>query len=420
MTIKSLIPACSLFCVLMAAGCTTMPTPDPRSTGAGDSLAHQYGEEILAYMMQVVLGQAGNPGIREKWKSRGLDQDLNLGHISGIMSDPVGNKAAIIVNDPNILGLSKVLYHYAPEMSQFTGSYVTSLYPSTELVALRLFLLKRVKDDRKISIQSLNNQKNLLTNPGLRPTRKELAAMNLIQEEALLLQAIFESEPWLFSSLTNPFLVEAFSKTGVLEKDPFTEKLIARASYRGISCTPMGNAPNRNSVVLSFLPSITKEFAPASSGFKPTAEYTGAIENLKNEILESCRRLAGQAVKKELESSPELSGPGWKKRLDKLLSERISFQTLNVRPLVIYPGNADKVIRETCPEADFAVIILGRNVYLSMHIDPEKDIYPKVNRLYLDITDVKYSQVSSEAEEIGRFLYSKIKPWLLPAFSKMK
>ena len=182
----------------------------------------------------------------------------------------------------------------------------------------------------------------------------------------------------------------------------------------------MGTAPNRNSVVLSFLPSITKEFAPASTGFKPTAEYTGAIENLKNEILESCRRLAGRAVKKELESSPELSDLDWKKRLDKLLSERISFQTLNVRPLVIYPGNAAKVIRETCPEADFAVIILGRNVYLSMHIDPEKDIYPKVNRLYLDITDVKYSQVSSEAEEIGRFLYSKIKPWLLPAFSKMK
>ena len=304
MTFKSLIPACTLFCVLMAAGCTTMPTPDPRPTGAGDSLAHQYGEEILAYMMQVVLGQAGNPGIRGKWKSRGLDQDLNLGHISGIMSDPVGNKAAIIVNDPNILGLSKVLYHYAPEMSQFTGSYATSLYPSSELVALRLFLLRRVKDNRKISIQSLSNQENLLTNPGLRPTREELAAMNLTLEEALLLQTIFESKPWLFNGLSNPFLVEAFSRTGILERDPFTEKLIAKASYRGVSCTPMGTAPNRNSVVLSFLPSITKEFAPASTGFKPTAEYTGAIENLKNEILESCRRLAGRAVKKELESSP--------------------------------------------------------------------------------------------------------------------
>ena len=416
MTLKSLIPACTLFCVLMTAGCMTMPTPDPHSTGAGDSLAHQYGEEILAYMMQVVLGQAGNPGNREKWNSRGLDQDLNLGHISGIMSDPIGNKTAIIVNDPNILGLSKVLYHYAPEMSQFTGSYATSLYPSTELVALRLFLLRRLQDNRKISIQSLIDHEKLLTDPGRRPTREELAAMNLTLEETLLLQAIFESEPWLFSSLTNPFLVDAFSRTGALEKDPLTEKLIARANYRGISCTPMGNAPNRDSVVLAFLPSMTKEFVPVSSGFNPTAEYTGAIENLKNEILKSCRRIAGQAVKKEL----EFSDPDLEKRLDKLLSERISFQTLNVRPLVIYPGNADKVIRETCPEADFTVIILGRNVYLSMHIDPEKDIYPKVNRLYLDITGVKYSQVSSEAEEIGRFLYSKIKPWLLPVFSKRK
>ncbi len=91
-----------------------------------------------------------------------------------------------------------------------------------------------------------------------------------------------------------------------------------------------------------------------------------------------------------------------------------------MRPLVIYPENADKVIRQTCPEADFAVIILGRNVYLSMHIDPKQDIYPKVNRLYLDITDVKHSQVSSEAEEIGRFLYSRIKPWLLTVLSTRK
>ncbi len=413
-----LIPTCALLGILMAAGCMTMSTPEPHPIIAGSSISHQYGEEILAYMMQVVLGQAGKPKTRKKWASRGLGQDLNFEQIDHIMVNPDGNKTAYIVNDPNILGLSKVLYYYAPEMSQFTGSYGTSLYPCTELISLRLFLLKRLRDNRKLSIQTLINHKKLLTDPEHQPTRKELAATNLTLEETLLLQAVFASKPWLFNSLTNPFLVEAFSKTGILELDPLTTQLIAGARYRDMTCTPTSRKKlNRNSVVIAFFPSITKEFILESSGFRPTREYTVAIENLQNEILKACRRIAGQALNIEL-GAPEFSNQRLEKRLDQLLSERISFKALNTRPLVIYPENAAEVVRDSCPEADFAVIILGRNVYLSMDIAPEKNFYPQANRLYLDITDLKHSQVSSEAEDIGLFLYTALRPWLQAALSR--
>jgi hypothetical protein len=408
MTMKFPVSACILAGMLIAAGCMTMPTPTTLPTEAGSSLAHQYGEEVLAYMMQVVLGKAGDPDKRAKWNSRGVNQDLDMERIADIMSDPGANKTTLMVNDPNILGLSKVLYHYAPEMSQFTGSYGTSLYPATELVALRLFLLKRLHAKRKVSIQSLLDHRQLLKDPQQHPTRAELAAMNLTLKEARLLQAAFNAKPWLFNCLTSPFLVEAFSRAGVLENDPLTARLISRAHYRDTPCTPMGTRTGRKSVVIAFLPSMTKEFNPGASGFNPTEAYSAAVENLKTEILAAYRHIALQALDQHPSTAAAQSDRDLEKQLDHSLTERVAFRTLNTRPLVIYPENAAKVIQATCPDADFVIIILGRNVYQAMHIDPAKDIYPTVNRVYLDITDVKYSQVSSEIAEIGKFLYEKM------------
>lgn len=408
MPMKFPVSACLLACMLFAAGCLTMPTPTTLPMEAGSSRAHQYGEEVLAYMMQVVLGKAGDPDKRTKWNSRGVNQNLDMKHIAGVMSDPGANKTTLLVNDPNILGLSKVLYHYAPEMSQFTGSYGTSLYPATELVALRLFLLKRMQAKRKVSIQSLLDHRLILNDPQHLPTRAELAAMNLTLKEARLLQAAFNAKPWLFNCLINPFLVEAFSRAGVLENDPLTRKIISRAHYRDAPCTPMGPHTSRKSVVISFLPSMTKEFIPGTSGFSPTDSYSAAVENLKTEILAAYRHIALQALDQQRSSAAVQSNRDLEKQLDQTLTDKVAFRTLNTRPLVIYPENAAKVIQTTCPGADFVVIILGRNVYQAMHIDPVKDTYPAVNRIYLDITDVKYSQVSSEVAEISRFLYEKM------------
>ncbi len=412
MTMKFPVSACILAGMLIAAGCMTMPTPTILPTEASSSLAHQYGEEVLAYMLQVVLGKAGAPDKRAKWNSRGVNQTLDMERIASVMSNPGANKTTIMVNDPNILGLSKVLYHYAPEMSQFTGSYGTSIYPATELVALRLFLLKRLQAKRKVSLQALLDHRRLLTNPQHLPTRAELAAMNLTLEETRLLQTAFTSKPWLFNCLINPFLVEAFSRAGVLDNDPLATKLIRRATHRDTPCTPMGTRTGRKSVVIAFLPSITKEFIPEGTGFNPTESYSAAVDTLKAEILEACYRVTLQTLGQQPSSSAGQSAQNFEKHLNRSLTETVAFRTLNTRPLVIYPENAAKVIQATCPDADFVVIILGRNVYQAMHIDPAKDIYPAVNRVYLDITDVKYAQVSSEIAEIGEFLYKKLQPWL--------
>jgi len=391
--------------LLILSGCMAMPTPETRPTTVGSSLAHQYGEEILAYLMQVVLGQAGDPDNRFKWRSRGLDQDLDLERIAGIMSDPEGNKTAIMVNDPNILGLSKVLYHYAPEMSQFSGNYATSLYPATELVALRLLLLKRIQADRKVSLQALLKHRTLLQNPEREATRVELAAMNLTRDECRLLQSVFQSKPWLFESLTNPFLVAAFARTGVLANDALTARLISQASYRNAACRPMGTSTDRDALVIAFLPSMTREFHPGDSGFNPTAAHLDAVSDLKRDILAACRAIARQdAAKASLKSTGSTH-----RQLERQIERKLDFRSLDTRPLVIHAENAVQVIQDTCSNADFAVILLGRNVYQAMHIDPGKDTYPAVNRIYMDITDVKHAQVSSEVKDIGRYLYERLK-----------
>jgi hypothetical protein len=388
----------------------TMPTPAAPLTDNGTSLARRYGEELLAYMMQVVLGQAGDPDRRSAWSSRGLDQGLDLERITAVMSDPGGNKTPLMVNDPNILGLSKVLYHYAPEMSQFSGSYATSLYPAAELVALRLFLLKRLEDNRQVSIQALLKHRTLLRDPRQIPTRTDLTAMNLTLEETRFLQAVFAAKPWLFESLTSPFLVAAFDRTGVLARDPLTARLIGRAHYRNTTCTPMGVPRNQNALVIAFLPSMTREFNPGDAGFQPTEAYLAAVDSLKRGILAACRHSAAQA---RGHTAPVAAADDL--QVDALVEKNISFRALTTRPLVIYPENAAKVVRETCPEADFVVILLGRNVYQAVHIDPGADVFPAVNRIYLDITDVKHSQVSSEVGDIGHFVYERLKTKLAAA-----
>jgi len=390
-------------CILF--GCMAMPTPETHPTTTGSSLSHQYGEEILAYLMQVVLGQAGDPDNRIRWRNRGLDQNFDLDRIAGIMSDPESNKTAIMVNDPNILGLSKVLYHYAPEMSQFAGAYATSLYPASELVALRLMLLKRIQAGRKISLQALLNHQPLLQNSEREATRAELAAMNLTRAECRLLQSVFQSKPWLFDSLTSPFLVAAFTRSGILKKEPLTAKLISRASYRDAACKPMDTSSAGDAMVIAFLPSMTREFSPGGSGFIPSDAYLAAVDNLKRDILAVLKDNVRQALKK---TAVDPAGPA-AQQLENLTASKISFRSLSTRPLVIYPANAAQVVRDTCPAADFTVILLGRNVYQSVHIDPAKDSYPATNWIYLDITDVKHGQVSSEVDDIGRFLNTRLK-----------
>jgi len=70
------------------------------------------------------------------------------------------------------------------------------------------------------------------------------------------------------------------------------------------------------------------------------------------------------------------------------------------------------VVQDVCPKADFTVILLGKDVYLSMHIETGKDTYPDVNRLYIDLVDVKYGQIQEEVDQIGEFIYLQLKDYL--------
>ena len=79
------------------------------------------------------------------------------------------------------------------------------------------------------------------------------------------------------------------------------------------------------------------------------------------------------------------------------------------RPLVIYPDNAEKVIQALCPDADFNFILLGKNVYLSIYFDAQRDIFPSANRVYLDITDIQRTQSDYDIDQIGEFLFNRLR-----------
>ncbi len=92
-----------------------------------------------------------------------------------------------------------------------------------------------------------------------------------------------------------------------------------------------------------------------------------------------------------------------------IVNTHLQFYDLDKRPLVIYPENAEKVIKALCPGADFNFIILGKNVYLSMYIDEKRDVFPSVNRMYLDIKDIGRSQSDYEIDQVGEYLFNRLK-----------
>ena len=140
---------CCLLAAVITAGCTGMHSQmaGPRVAAEavseeGLSPGQQYAGRVLAYLMQVVLGRAGPEELRSEWGRRGLDVPLDFKRISTIMLEPGQNRARVVVFDTRIFGISEVLYHYDPRLNLFKGTEGRqSLFPSVELIALRLLLL---------------------------------------------------------------------------------------------------------------------------------------------------------------------------------------------------------------------------------------------------------------------------------------
>ena len=359
--------------------------------------AEQIAGDTMAYLMEVVLGRAGNPAERSAWATRGLNLPLDFDLVSKRMYGPVPLRAELMVLDTNILGLSEVLYHYDRRLNLFKGKRENdSLYPCAELMATRLFLVHKLYLGERVGLAAMIRGKGLFT-PGSRdPREAELAAMNLTDMEFSFLKAVFQSEPAFLRYMEHPFLVSTLRRIGVVEQDAFTLSADQSANYRRWAC-PSGNPLQRSPVTIAILPSMNPMFdaSPGPAGaVTPSRDYQTIVDHLKKAILDGLAR----------------------KRLDADPSARIEplpvFFTPG-RPMAIHPGNAGRVIEDVCPKADFTLILLGKNVYRAIHIDPENDIYPHEKRIYLDVDDIQYQQIDDDIETI----VSAIMPALTAAAS---
>ncbi|MFC1812137.1 hypothetical protein ACFL03_05550 [Thermodesulfobacteriota bacterium] len=379
--------------------------------------AQQYAGEVLSYLMPLILGQIGNSNSKNDWATKGLDEKLDFKNISERMTSSDKSKTGLLVFDQSILGLTEVLYYYDKKLNLHKGdSRYRSIYPSPELIAIRLMLLQKIHRNEKINLESFIKREKVLTHPDVMPTKEDLEAINLNAAEMQLLKDVFQSERHLYSYLKSHFLIKAFNNIGVIETDPFAEKIIQKANYEKYSCRYFGGSWSDDSIKISFLPSMIKEFDYGDSrhglysyGFKPTKHLSEIMNTLKQEILDKTESLIFKEINKE---KMKIGKKKWEALWKKIVKEKITFYNEDERPLVIYPDNARQVIQDVCPEADFSVIVMDKDIYLSVFIDRDKDIYPHTNRFYIDITDIKYSQTDDETDRISEFIYSKLKDYL--------
>jgi len=404
---------------LMCLQCSSVPrhpaVPDANQGIEELSPAEAHAAEVLSYMMQVVLGQAGNPKYRDDWASRGLGIDLDYAKISEIMGDSAQNKNSLMVYDANILGLSEVLYYYNPRLNQFKGrSSSVSLYPSSEMVALRILLLQKWHRGERIRVGAILDRETLFLDPGAVPDAKDVEETGLRPEEIRFLQDIFSSEPQLFHHLTFPCLVDSLVELGVAEEDARAKTIRAKPFDRGIRCRQYSPAASPEAVKIAILPSLIQEFEfesfPTSAyphGFRPTSFFTDMVDRLILDIRKSLEAALTARLSSEKIADGRLSsGDG---QFERLWEEKVSILLEDERPLVIHPANAPTVVEEICPEADLILILTGKDVYLALDLTSE-EVFPTVNRMYIDIMDIRRSQIDSAADDVAEFIMERLFP----------
>lgn len=375
------------------------------------SHAEAYAGEVLSYLLKVVLGKAGNPKYRKEWQTRGLDAKLDMEEIAETMLDIDKNELALMVLDPNIIYLTKVLFHYDRRLSLHKGRFNTgSVYPSPEFIALRLLFLRKIHREEKIQLKNLMDREDLLFDVTVKPSEGDLVATGLYENEMALIREIVKREPRLYHYLGSPFLVKTLYDLGLVAKDVFVNKRIAEANYKKFSCKSFEPSAEQKNVRIAILPSLTKEFLHSDldsglpqSGFQPTELYRKAIQSLKREILKKTEALITQKSEWVLGGEEE-----WTERL----VEKIRFCVQERRPFVIHPSNAESAIQDMAQAADIAIILLGKNVYLSLDINKKTDAFPHAPIMYMDIMDIQYSQNEYEIEQISEFIWRKLKPQL--------
>ena len=423
---------CFWGCLLLFCGCAgtrdgamtgTRPQATVMANGyALQTPAEQYAGEVLAYMIPVTLGKTGDPKLRQEWAGRGLDFPLDYDAITGVMLGPEKDPRRVMVLDNNILGLSQVLYHYDKNLNLFKGrNSQESVYPSTELLSIRVMLLQKMGREEKVGLAELMNRKAQLLDPGVPAEEIRLTGTNLRLSEMKLLKSVLLAEPSFFAYLEHPFIVNMLYRIGAVEMDAYVQDRIRSARYTEAMLADGRKRPDNKSVQVAVLPSIIDAFAYQSvdtdvypGGFMPQEAYTGAVKTFRDTLVGFLRKLVmaqmfgdGGAHDAEEEKKRDALANGF-------IETHLDIRSLDRRPLVVYPENAAEVIRDVCHDADFTVIVLGKNVYLSMHI-LDVDAFPHVNRLYLDVSDILYGQAEFEISQISMLVFNKLKPLMPPS-----
>ncbi len=388
-----------LLAAVFTAGCTghfpAAGHPAVAEPAAVDGLApsQQYAGRVLAYLMQVVLGQAGHRELRSEWALRGLNVPLDFKRISSIMLEPEQNRALVVVFDTRIFGISEVLYHYDPRLNLFKGAEGRlSLFPSVELIALRLLLLQKMARGEKLKLEAVAARKPLLFDSRLPVREEDLTATGLSRPEMTLLREALSSDPHLFRYLVYPPMVRALYEIGAIESDAFVSRCLAESTEEGSGCRFSPGHSGRQPIRIALLPSINPHFVPepgsggkSAAAFRPDEFYRHINETLKQRILKKAETVHPSAA------------------------EILVFSALPSTPLVIYPGNDAAEIRRICPEADFAVILAGKDVLRSFDLPSESVHRGDDTHLYIDIMDVEHSLIDPELEAVGRFVASRLK-----------
>lgn len=417
--------------ILPLAQCATPSSPGKPETGiqAASSPTPQeepyeaeYSAEILAYLMQVVLGKAGNPDMRSAWYHRAETAALDLRQISQIMTDPSGDKKQILVLDNNILGLLKILYHYNVRLNLFKGKRSQeSVFPSAELLAIRMLLLQKLHQGEKIDLAKLVSQKDLLKNPKVDPEAIESAGTGLNATEIKLLKDVVDSEPFFMAYLENPFVVDTLYRIGVVNLDSYVKEKIEQATYLPFQRKAELSTKQSQVVTIAMVPSFTMEFQyrktdaeSGTSGFVASQAYQQATRDVRNKVMAVTQALVKAQLMSFKQKESTAANVDYGMLAGRFLQEHVAWVTLDDRPFAIYPENARRMMDSLCPQAEFTIIIMGENVYLSFNIT-ELDGYPNVNRIFIDIMDIRHDQVDYELSQVGMFIFNRLRSLIKPS-----
>jgi len=323
-----------------------------------------------------------------------------------------------MVFDANILGLSAVLYHYNPRLNFYKGeTFQQSIFPSPELLAIRLLLVNKIARNEKVRLGALVALEEWLSNPQADLTDAVTAATNLDRDELELLQDVIRNEPVFKAYLKDPFMVEALYRVGVVAPDKYVNARIVEADYADLADPDPCREHDESVLRVAILPSMVGDFdfhpdlGPGfPRGFRATPVYSEATRALKKILMAAVRRKVADNIKSS--GDTEVTAEARDAAAGAFVERHLEILDLDERPLVIYPENADRMIRSICPSVDFSFVLLGKDVYLAIQIDEQRDIFPYADRIYLDIMDIHRSQADYEIEQAAGRIFEKLAPYL--------